>query len=365
MARIESRIGCCLAVVFAACEVHAATIETVPIGSPANAADTRYLDANHPSGIGSVSWTFRVGATEVTNTQYTEFLNSVAALDPYGLYSTAMGSTSWGGIDRSGSPGSYSYSVKSDAPGQGFGGADYSYADKPVVFVSWFDSVRFANWMHNGQGSVDTENGAYTLLGGTPTPSNASTVTRNPGARWWLPSEDEWYKAAYYDASAGVYHDYPSGDNGVLDNNFPMTDSGNSANFFDGVNPIPSFPNAGYTTGNGNYPLTDAGSYSLSASPFGTFDQGGSVLEWNDTLFGTLRSLRGGSWIGGADSLRASSWFLYDDTLSGGANVGFRVATVPEPSLLLLALTGLCVPLVRRREIDRTIRPKNASALAR
>ena len=67
-----------------------------------------------------------------------------------------------------------------------------------MVWVSFFDCVRFANWMNNGQGNASTESGAYTLLGGTATPSNATTITRNAGANIFLPSENEWYKAAYY-----------------------------------------------------------------------------------------------------------------------------------------------------------------------
>ncbi len=74
--------------------------------------------------------------------------------------------------------------------------------DKPVNYVSWYDSIRFANWLNNGQGTGDTETGAYTLLGGTPTPSNGVSITRNAGATWFLPSEDEWYKAAYHQPAA-------------------------------------------------------------------------------------------------------------------------------------------------------------------
>ena len=68
-----------------------------------------------------------------------------------------------------------------------------------MSYVSCFDALRFANWLHNGQGSSDTENGAYTLLGGTPMPTNGASVTRKPAATLVLPSEDEWYKAAYFD----------------------------------------------------------------------------------------------------------------------------------------------------------------------
>jgi formylglycine-generating enzyme required for sulfatase activity len=59
------------------------------------------------------------------------------------------------GIGRQGSPGSYTYAT---------GGAAQNM---PVHFVSFYDALRFANWLTNGQGGGDTETGAYTLLGGT------------------------------------------------------------------------------------------------------------------------------------------------------------------------------------------------------
>lgn len=97
-----------------------------------------------------------------------------------------MTSSSRSGIIRLGTSGSYSYKVKA------------SHENKPVVFVSWYDCIRFANWLQNGQGNGDTESGSYTLLGGTPTPSNYATISRSAGAQWVLPSENEWYKAAYH-----------------------------------------------------------------------------------------------------------------------------------------------------------------------
>ncbi len=140
-----------------------------------------------------MGYDYLIGTYEVTNAQYAEFLNAKAASDPLGLYNTSMGDPSTnstfvghGGITRSGSSGSYSYSA---IAGRG---------DMPVNYVSFYDSLRFANWLNNGQGSGDTETGAYTLLGGTAAPSNGMTVTRNAGATIFLTSENEWYKAAYY-----------------------------------------------------------------------------------------------------------------------------------------------------------------------
>ena len=139
------------------------------VGDPGNAADT--ASNCFAASCGSVSYEYYISTYEVTNAQYAEFLNAKAAADPLGLYNTSMGSDAHGGITRSGSSGSYTYAVK---PG---------FADKPVNFVSFYDTLRFTNWLNNGQGSADTETGAYTLLGGTATPSNGLTVHAQRRAR--------------------------------------------------------------------------------------------------------------------------------------------------------------------------------------
>ncbi len=85
----------------------------------------------------------------------------------------------------------------------------------PVNYVTWYDAIRFANWLNNGQVPGSTETGAYTLLGGTPTPSNGNSITRNAGATVFLPSENEWYKAAYYNPATSSYFQYPTSSNTV------------------------------------------------------------------------------------------------------------------------------------------------------
>ncbi len=195
----------------------AVTIDWVPIGNAGNAADTPSSNC-YAAGCGSVAYEYQISKYEVTNAQYAELLNAKAASDPLGLYNPTMGAdATFGGITRSGVSGSYTYAVKS------------GFADKPVVYVSFYDSLRFANWLNNGQGSASTETGAYTLLGGTATPSNGLTVTRNGGANIFLTSENEWYKAAYY-SPGGVYFDYPTGTNSVTGCVAPGSDTGNSAN---------------------------------------------------------------------------------------------------------------------------------------
>ena len=310
-----------IAVLFAPVVSVAISIETVPIGNPSNAGELQ------PQGLfGRVTTSYRIGKTEITNAQYTEFLNAKAATDPYGLYNASMGIFSHGGITRSGSSGSYAYAVKANVPGEGPGGSDYTYADKPVVYVSWYDAARFANWMHNNQGGGNTEGGAYTIMGGTPTPSNGNSISRNTGAVWFLPSENEWYKAAYYNGTSSQYSDYPTGVDAVPNNNLPSADTGNSANFVQDGEPA---------TGNLSYPMTGASAYALSDSSYGTFDQGGNVWEWNEALVtSTTRGRRGGAWDGESPTLSSS----YRDNVNPAtenSTVGFRLATIPTPVVVL------------------------------
>jgi len=168
------------------------------VGDPGNADDTL------PQGpFGAVAYSYSISKHETTNAEYAVFLNAKAASDRLGLFHPSMESNTHGGIVRTGTSGSYSYTVKS------------GFEDEPVNFVTFFDALSFANWMENGEENGDTETGSYTLQGGTETPSNAATVERNPGASVVLPVQDEWFKAAYYDGTTQTYYDYPMGSDTV------------------------------------------------------------------------------------------------------------------------------------------------------
>jgi formylglycine-generating enzyme required for sulfatase activity len=287
----------------------AVNIDWVTVGGAGNTCDTQSQGC-----FGAVAQEYRIAKTEVSNAQYTEFLNAVAATDTHSLYNGNMGTT--GGITQSGSSGSLTYST---IPGR---------ENLPVNYVSFYDSLRFANWLQNGQptgaqGNATTEDGAYTI---TSAGITANSITRNAGATIFLTSEDEWYKAAYYDALSASFFDYPANTDVQTTCAAPGA-VGNIANCA-GVmgSPIP------------------VGLYALSASPNGTLDQGGNVQEWNESVLNlTLRGTRGGSFASAVATLGAQKRNGLDP--SGGGeriNTGFRVAAVvPEPGTGLLVMTGL------------------------
>lgn len=302
----------------------AVTIDWTVVGNPGNAADT----VTPNPGYGAVGYSYRISTYDVTNNQYVEFLNAKdpTGVNTLGIYNSFMTSNAFGGINfNAGASNGSKYSVQS---GEG---------QHPVIGVGWYDSIRFANWLNNGQGSGDTESGAYTLLHAgsptpTPTPSNGLSITRNAGATVFLPSEDEWYKAAYYNPATSSYFLFPTSSDDIPNATGP-TAMPNSANYNNVV---------------GN--LTDVGAYSGTMSPYGAFDMGGNVFQWNESLLvGPARGLRGGSVIG--DLVSLISWHRSgaDPTIEN-ANIGFRVASIPEPSTLALAALGaLSLLAINRR----------------
>jgi formylglycine-generating enzyme required for sulfatase activity len=255
-----------------------------------------------------------------------------------------MGDDARGGITRDGSSGAFSYTVK---PNMG---------DKPVNFVNSYDAIRFANWLHNGQGNGDTETGAYTLLGGNATPSNGTSITRNPGALWFLSNENEWYKAAYYDPRAATQGGPPGDDNywryPTASDSQPAPAEANSVGDVSnsGANIANYGASADWNAQDGNV-TTVGGAGSLSASFYGTSDQGGNVWEWNESPPGsTFRRIRGGSWQDGQQFLTVSNPQGLSAATTGTSDVGFRVATVlPEPpTTSFLWISGLMALLSRQ-----------------
>ena len=318
----------------------AVTIDMVTVGNPGNANDT--------TSYGGVNYSYQIGKYDVTIGQYTDFLNAVAATDTYSLYNGSMATDlNVAGIAQSGSSGSYTYSVIAASGSAPNGGV--SAANRPITYVSWFDSARFANWMANGQptgaqSSTTTENGAYALSGTTTAPAkNVTNPNTSVAPTLFIPNENEWYKAAYFDptlnSGAGGYYTYATQSNADPGN--VIGSGANQANYYKGLF---SVTQSAYSTTQ-NY-LTDVGAFSGSGSFYGTFDQSGNVYQWNDLdgTSGSSRGLRGGTWDSFGASNLSSSFRNASDPSIEGNTIGFRLASpvaVPEPSTWVMGLAGI------------------------
>jgi sulfatase modifying factor 1 len=306
------------------------TIDMVTVGNPGNANDTG------GTNNGAVAYSYQIGKYDVTIGQYTAFLNAADpdGNNPNGIYNASMATdlNSVGISYTSGASAGSKYAVINN-------GGDSS--NRPITYVSWFDAARFSNWMTNGQGNGDTETGAYTLNGAT----TGNAVAVNPGAAFYIPTENEWYKAAYYSPNYGGvgvagYYDYATQSDSPPGN---IIGSGtNQANYLTGAGF--SVTQSGDYDPNQNY-LTDVGAFSGSGSFYGTFDQSGNVFQWNDLdgTAGSSRGLRGGLWSGSAFDLSSSNRFS-DGPSFEGFFIGFRLASpvaVPEPSTWVMGLAGI------------------------
>jgi formylglycine-generating enzyme required for sulfatase activity len=323
----------------AVCPLAGATVVMpwAAVGDPGNAGDG--------SPLGSVPYIYQMGKFDVNCDQYAQFLNTndPTGANTLGLYSSRMSSDlNVAGIafDASGVPGSR-YSVIS---GQ---------ANKPVAYVSFYSAVRFANWLNNGQGNATTESGSYTLLGGTPEPSNGNTLTRNPGNGVFIPNISEWHKAAYYKGGGtnSGYWKYATQSDTQPTSAPPSPTATNSANYLSDTGTYAVTGSSTYDP-NQNY-LTDVGAYGNSPSAYGTFDQNGNLFQWLETpstpLPTSIRDDRGGAW--GDIGYWMEPYSVNSDSASIGEDfLGFRVLEIPEPASGLWLLLGGTLLVLRRKK---------------
>ena len=336
-----------------------AALACLPLGSVANAEPIEWVTVGDPGttgtvriGIeyGAVAASFQIMKYEITNQQYTDFLNSVAATDTYSLYNASMGSDASfrGGITQSGSAGSYTYSAKTNM------------GDKPVNYVSWFDAARMSNWYQNGAtSSSSTETGAYTLVSGQ-TSGTAPAV--NSGAMFYVPTIQQSYKAAFYKGGgtdAGFWNFATQTDAGVA----PVTASST------GIGSAGSTGNfANYNSGavwNGQIGNVTTVGTNGGPSFYGAFDMSGNVFEWIDFTgaAGSGPGFRGGDWSTNLFYQSANSVGGTLDPSYEGYDIGFRLASLASPSAVpeidpngLSAVLGLIVGglgLLERRRYGR------------
>ena len=230
---------------------------------------------------------YEISKYELTNSEYARFLSSVCRYDdPFSLYNHNMTDGALGGICKEIKNEECVYKAK---PG---------WENKPVTYITYYSLCRYANWLHYGcpdSGDArlgttegDKTHGAYDtrffedIKSGKRKP-NRRSIKRNKGATYFIPNDDEWYKAAYYDpyiTGKNKYHLYPTRSS--------SRPTPNEANYMSEDSLAVGPP----------YYVSDVMAYDNASSYYGTCNQGGNVWEWIEgwqyNKIGNIK-LRGGS----------------------------------------------------------------------
>jgi formylglycine-generating enzyme required for sulfatase activity len=222
----------------------------------------------------------------------------------------------------------------------GYGSNSYfTGTNVPTDSVSWYEAAQFVNWLNTNTGhqaaykftgTQGTSN--YTLTTWSPAEADGTNLYRNKAAFYYLPTEDEWVKAAYWNGTTLQTHATKASESLTQGHG-----SGTGWNYWDN----------GYATNPSGPWSVVSGSEELN----GTYDMMGNAWEWmegpwtsGDYSASSSRGLRGGGWSGASGDLAASFRGSNDPTLEY-YSIGFRVASVPEPGSLAMlagiALTAL------------------------
>jgi len=271
------------------------TIDFVSISQTNNTADT--------TGYGAVPYNYRVGRYEISELQITKATQ------------IGMANVSAGAWTES----------------------------QPAANITWYEAAAFVNFLNTNSGKTAAYNLTFTTNWSMAVWSSEQAWTaggtnlyRNKDAFYFLPSENESYKAAYYNPGGSDYFLYPTASNDVPTAVASGTGAGTAV--YNNAASVPAI-------------VESAG----GLSPYGTVGQGGNVFEWNESAFDGSNSsssenrvIRGGSWDFTEFNLRSS--FRGAAVPSGeDSDIGFRVASVPEPSTYALLLLGAGAAYIWKR----------------
>jgi formylglycine-generating enzyme required for sulfatase activity len=282
--------------------VNAFTIEFVQIGNPNNITDA--------NGFGSVAYAYNIGKYEIS-AEIIAKANSVGGL---GITSETLGS-------------------------------------RPATAITWNEAARFVNWLNTSKGyqaaynfTTSGANDNITIWG--PAQYSGTNQYRHKDSFYFLPSADEWYKAAFFDSQkngGAGYWKYATGSDSAPAPVNQGTDPGTA---------VYSQPDP---YGNPSDGLVDA--YKAGGlSPFGTMGQGGNALEWvesasdrNNDVGSEFRDLHGGSFASDSTGILAGARAPNPPDYAH-FGFGFRIASIPEPSGFSLLAIGLgALAILRRR----------------
>ena len=304
-------------------------MDFVSIGNPGNAADTTGV----PNPAGRVDRTYDINTFEVSR----------AMITAYNANSGVVGITLQD-MSESGS----------NNGGNG--------VDRPATGVTWNEAARFVNWLNTQKGFAPAYKYADSTIGTNLTPwtvadtldYDATNPYRSKRANFFLPSFNEWYKAAYYDPNKtgpglGGYWDYAT----RSDNPSTQTSGGTaSGSAVYGFTPI----------GSGPADVKNAG----GLSPYGVMGLGGNVFEWEESSTdlsnsagGLNRGFRGGSWIQNASVMSSTDRRTNAAPTDEDNEIGFRVASynsdavVPEPSMIVIGMVFGLGGLAAKRRLKK------------
>jgi formylglycine-generating enzyme required for sulfatase activity len=286
-------------------------------------------DYTPPAQWGGVGYEYRIARTEVTNGQWLEF---VRAFEPYYAGNRLASSFTGNAI--------YPTNVVGPLPPQyTMDPASAPYA----TTMAWEWAARYCNWLTNGKATTRAsfESGAYDLTQATGTATRwASLPPRQPGARFWIPSADEWTKAAFYDPDR-----YGPGQEGFWTYHYGLSGPGVSGYPEDGGQTDAGIPIGQATR------LNPVGAYGLMP-PWGLLDTSGGVQEFTDSSTGYMDDvLILGSGMFQADPARVNRIdFLDAHGARVGGAAGLRLAAaVPAPATVTSTLVVMGCFLRRRR----------------
>ncbi|MFZ2874365.1 MAG: SUMF1/EgtB/PvdO family nonheme iron enzyme [Phycisphaerales bacterium] len=303
-------------------------IDFVTIGATGN----RGYDGPDPNGLatgrGAVGYEYKIGRYEVTAGQWGEFFTAVAAQSQPLPWVTQP--SIWHGT----------------SPGP-------SLQMMPVGGVTWRTAAMYCNWLHNGKTTdrAGFMNGAYDVstFGANSEGVFTDQPAHSPGARYWIPTLDEWMKAAHYDpakqnpdGSTGGWWLYLSSDT-PLRYGLPPWLGGNGQ------------ANAGFALQDDTQFGIPLGAYADSLSPWGLLDTAGATRELSETVFQNLggvryRLVKGSAWatpVGSTDT----AWGI------GGVGMGVTdyayglrlAAAIPNPGTTAVIVGGVWLARQQRR----------------
>jgi len=276
------------------------TIDFVNIGNAGNAADT--------TSYGAVPYEYRASIYEISQ-------NAITKATASGMANVTAGAWS---------------------------------NNQPAANINWYEAAAFVNFLNTNSGKTAAYNltfsGSWSMAlwsSEQAWTAGGTNLYRNKDAFYFLPSENEWYKAAYYNPAGSNYFLYPTASSTAPTAVVSGTDAGSAVYFGAGAS-VPAI-------------VASAG----GLSPYGTMGQGGNVWEWNESASDGAnnspsenRAVRGGRWSSSESDLRASGRIERAPTTENSGVIGFRVASVPEPStmtLLLMTAAGALWMARRRR----------------